>query len=175
METDAAENCYAIRWDGMDGIFLVASESQSHTLRDMGSEITGWRREAARIVEELFGQVGPEDWDLLLDLRAGLLRGDDWGATLGIFMEARERLEEGHYLVLYRLRRMLAGSLRLELGAVPERAAMTWSLAEVLRARHRSFEDLERRMRREWFEHMVGPGADGDVALRVIELGGAGS
>ena len=53
---------------------------------------------------------------MLLDLRAHLLQGDDWEETLDLFLACRERLEAEHYLPFYRLRRLIANSLKLEAG-----------------------------------------------------------
>ncbi|MCX7868500.1 MAG: hypothetical protein N2322_00985 [Terrimicrobiaceae bacterium] len=74
----------------------------------------GWRRDAARIVEDLFASVSREHWDLLLDLRGLLLSGRDWEEAVRLFIECRNRLEDDHYLPLYRLRRLLSASLQLD-------------------------------------------------------------
>ncbi len=75
---------------------------------------SSWRVQAARIVEELFSDVATEQWNLLIDLRQGLLLGDRWEDVLDEFQLCRDALEEDHYLVFYRLRRMLESHLRLE-------------------------------------------------------------
>lgn len=77
------------------------------------SQIPGWRLQAARIVEELFARTPREDWDLLLDLRGLILRGGPWAQAIAMFLECRRRLEDDHYLPLYRLRQLLAASLCL--------------------------------------------------------------
>jgi hypothetical protein len=102
-----------------------------------------WRRDAARIVEELFPVVSPDYWNELLDLRGLLLSGTDWPQALDLFLECRRHLEEDHYLPFYRLRMLLTGSLRLESG----------DLGRLLRRKHRSLESLKRAMNRERFEH----------------------
>jgi len=123
-----------------------------------------WRNDAARIVEELFQGTAPEAWDLLLELRQNLLKGENWTRTLDLFLICREQLEADHYLPFYRLRRLLSASLRLESGHA---TASIESLEALLRSRIRSFSDLKRRVRREWFEHSTEP--DGPIGLRVVE------
>jgi hypothetical protein len=73
-----------------------------------------WRAAAGRIVEELFPVTQADAWDALLDLRGQLLHGSDWSEVLEVFLSCRLDLEEDHYLPFYRLRRLLAGHLRLE-------------------------------------------------------------
>ena len=85
-----------------------------------------WRTDAARIVEELFRCTPTDSWNMLLDLREHLLGGDDWNETLDLFLSCRERLEAEQYLPFYRLRRLLAESLRLEAGAITR----TWLHSE---------------------------------------------
>ncbi|MDX2081595.1 MAG: hypothetical protein SFU53_12505 [Terrimicrobiaceae bacterium] len=126
--------------------------------------VTDWKRDAARIVEELFRVTSPENWDLLLDLRQALLAGEDWARALDLFLHCRVRLESDHYLPFYRLRRLIAASLRLEATSAGLQPS---SLGELLKDRHRSLADLKRRVRREWFEHSEEPG--GHVSLRVVE------
>jgi hypothetical protein len=123
-----------------------------------------WRHDAVRIVEELFPGAPREHWDLLLDLRAGLLRGDDWDSTLDIFLACRERLEEEQYLPFYRLRRLLTESLRLEAGrgnVVP--------LRNILMRKHRSLADIKRAVSREVFEHDLDAPAGLAGELRIVE------
>jgi len=125
-----------------------------------------WRDDAVRIVEELFLGTPPESWDLLLDLRAGLQQGTDWNRVLDVFLSCREALEAAHYLPFYRLRRLLAESLKLEAGVrrgEPEVAPLT----QILRRKHRSLADIRRAVSRELFEH--GADADEPVLLRVVE------
>jgi hypothetical protein len=74
----------------------------------------GWCAQAVEIVEGLFGESDSLHWDQLLDLRGLLIKGNDWGRTLDILLECRERLESDHYLQLYRLRRLVGSSLMLE-------------------------------------------------------------
>lgn len=123
-----------------------------------------WRDDAVRIVEELFPATKPECWDLLIDLRQNLVRGDDWNRTLDIFLACRERIEAEQYLPFYRLRRLLAGSLRLEAGS------RQTSLKQVLLKNHRSLADIRRAVSRELFEHDLTASIDAPVDLRVVEL-----
>jgi hypothetical protein len=125
-----------------------------------------WRHDAVRIVEELFPRAPREEWNLLLDLRAGLLSGEDWDTTLDIFLACRERLEEEQYLPFYRLRRLLTESLRLEAGCGSEHEV---PLRRVLARKHRSLADIKRAVSREVFEHDLNATAGLEVALRVVE------
>lgn len=127
-----------------------------------------WREDAARIVEGLFAGASAEVWDLLLDLREGLLRGHDWNRTLDLFLACRERLEADQYLPFYRLRRLLAGSLRLAVVCGADEAEVA-SLTEVLRRPHRSLAALQRAIRREWFEHALDVSEPEKIGLQVVE------
>lgn len=101
-----------------------------------------------------------------MDLRERLLDGEDWNETLDLFLSCRERLESEQYLPFYRLRRLLAESLRLEAGRNQAHVA---SLREVLRRKHRSLADIKRTVTREIFEHDLGELAADLIQLRVIE------
>jgi hypothetical protein len=131
-----------------------------------------WRTVAARIVEELFPGTDPETWNLLLDLREHLLADDGWAETLDCFLECRRRLEADNYLPFYRLRKLLAGSLRLEIRLEEERPQVhshSHCLATVLRTGHRSLADLQRALGRECYEHCLDlPSPDG-LRLAVLE------
>jgi hypothetical protein len=128
--------------------------------------VNSWRNDAARIVEELFRCTPSETWDMLLDLRQHLLAGNNWDKTLDLFLSCRERLEHEHYLPFYRLRRLMAESLRLEAGSGE---AHVVSLREVLRRKHRSLADIKRTVSREIFEHDLRDIAVGPIELRVVE------
>lgn len=125
-----------------------------------------WRSDAARIVEDLFRCTPTESWNMLLDLRGHLLEGDDWDETLDIFLTCREKLEAEQYLPFYRLRRLLADSLRLEAGRSQAHVA---PLREVLRRKHRSLADMKRTVTREIFEHDLGEAGLDRIQLRVVE------
>jgi hypothetical protein len=128
--------------------------------------MNSWRNDAARIVEDLFRCTPSETWNILLDLRQRLLDGNDWDETLDLFLSCREQLEAEHYLPLYRLRRLMAESLRLEAGSGQPHVV---SLKEVLRRKHRSFADIKRTVSREIFEHDLRDMAIDQLQLRVVE------
>lgn len=123
-----------------------------------------WRKDAARIVEELFPFTPEDTWDLLLDLRGGLREGEDWNRTLDLFLASRERLEAEHYLPFYRLRRLLSESLRLEAGACRKACC----LKQALLRGHRSLAAIHRAYSRELFEHDLA--ATECPPLRVVEV-----
>ena len=125
-----------------------------------------WRNDAARIVEELFRSTPTDAWDMLLDLRRHLLEGDDWDEALDFILCCRERLEAEHYLPFYRLRRLLAESLRLEAGRSQAHVA---PLREVLRRKHRSLADMKRTVTREIFEHDLREAGIDRIQVRVVE------
>jgi hypothetical protein len=103
---------------------------------------------------------------MLLDLRRHLLEGDDWDEALDLFLCCRERLEAEHYLPFYRLRRLLAESLRLEAGRNQAHVA---PLREVLRRKHRSLADMKRTVTREIFEHDLREAGFDRIEVRVVE------
>ena len=103
---------------------------------------------------------------MLLDLREHLMRGDNWEETLDLFLACRERLEAEHYLPFYRLRRLIANSLKLEAGTSQAQVA---PLREILRRKHRSLADIKRTLRREIFEHDLRQGGVDRIPLRVVE------
>lgn len=133
---------------------------------ECASVAKSWRHDAMRIVEELFPVTPPASWDALLDLRGGLLAGNDWNRVLDGFLACREALEAEHYLPFYRLRRLLTESLRFEAGAAAEHVA---PLQRILAGRHRSLEEVRRAVSREWFEHDLSASAALPVQLRVVE------
>jgi hypothetical protein len=130
------------------------------------NHVSSWRNDAARIVEDLFRCTPTETWNMLLDLRRRLLDGDNWDETLDLFLCCRERLEAENYLPFYRLRRLIAESLRLEAGSGE---AHVVSLREVLRRKHRSLADIKRTVSREIFEHDLRDVAVHPIELRVVE------
>ena len=125
-----------------------------------------WRTDAARIVEDLFRCTRPDAWDMLLDLREHLLQGDNWEETLDLFLACRQRLEAEHYLPIYRLRRLIANSLRLEAGTSQTHVV---PLREILRRKHRSLDDVKRTLRREIFEHDLRHAGLDRIPVRVVE------
>ncbi len=108
-----------------------------------------WRTDALSIIERLFVTTTSEHWNDLLDLRAAIQRGTDWNHTLDLFLACRERLETNNYLPFYRLRRLLATSLHLEV----ESASGARHPLSAHHLRHRSLRHLEAALRRESFEH----------------------
>ena len=130
-----------------------------------------WRRDAARIVEELFPCTSPESWDLLLDLRSHLLEGTNWNVTLDLFLECRRLLEADNYLPFYRLRRLLTGSLRLEACTTqtPNKASrVLCPLADLWR--HCSLAEIHKAARREWFEHDIDLDAEERLSFNVVAV-----
>lgn len=97
-----------------------------------------WRVQAAAVIEELFANTPPANWDILLDLRSSILRGEDWEFALDLFLCCKARIEADNYLPFYRLRRLLAASLRFESTGLAGVGEDTLSLAKVLRQPHRS-------------------------------------
>lgn len=69
--------------------------------------VTDGHLKAARIVESLFRVTPTTCWDLLLDLRQALLEGWDSSRMHAVFQRCRSELEMDHYLLFYRLRRLL--------------------------------------------------------------------
>ncbi len=130
----------------------------------MAKEITqtprGWRTEAARIVEELFSQTPSSQWDLLLELRSGLLTGQNWEKVLECFLHCRLLMEMDHYLPFYRLRKLLTNGLKLEAG----RLNRPNLLDQLLRRKHRSLDTIRRALHREHFEHFT------DIPLPEVRL-----
>ncbi len=124
----------------------------------------GWRVDAVELVEGLFGQARKEHWDILLDLRQELIAGKDWAKVLEVFFTCRQRIEVDCYLPMYRLRRLLAVSLRLE---VEDSGVAIAPMERLLLEKHRSLRALQRRLQREWFEH--GAGDSEPLSLRVVE------
>jgi len=129
----------------------------------------GWRNDAARIVEELFPVTSPSEWDALIDLRRELLLGRDWPKVLDLFLTIRCRLESEHYLPFYRLRRLLATGLRLEIVSDATCPEDRQQLATLLRRKHRSLEHLQRSVRRELFEAGMDLADRPLFQLRLIE------
>lgn len=74
------------------------------------------------------GDITGDDADHLLDLRSLIRGANDAEAALREFCEVRRRLENGHYLALYRIRRWmenhLVGAVRLCPEAEPKQVAV---------------------------------------------------
>ncbi len=124
-----------------------------------------WRHDALAIIERLFATTDPRHWNDLLDLRSAIIQGTNWNRTLDLFLACRERLEADNYLPFYRLRRLLATSLHLEVTA--KRDQRHPLAAHHLR--HRSLEQIEQSIRRETFEHDLTSTDDAPLSLQVVE------
>lgn len=112
--------------------------------------LAGWRRDAARLAAELLCQVSPGVADEVLDLRSALLdSGVGAEGVLKAFFSAKSRLESEHYLLFYRLRRVLEPALALNVllpGEVhPYRQSLDF--------RCRDLAQLRRAVQQECFEH----------------------
>jgi hypothetical protein len=103
--------------------------------------------------------------DLLLDLRQGLLHGQDWEATLDLFLECRHRLELAHYLPFYRLRQLMTHRLALEIQTGSD-VAVRADLRRLLRLKFASLAHIRQMMERESFEAGHGMAA----GVRVVEV-----
>lgn len=130
-----------------------------------------WRLSAARIVEELFEQLPARSFDLLLDLRKSLLEEADLSHVIDLFLACRREFESDAYLPFYRLRVLLAASLRLQGSGLFGELPLP-PIEALLRKRHGSFAEWRRQLEREWFEQ----GLDGwDLQaspLSLVEVGG---
>lgn len=127
-----------------------------------------WKSDALRIVDALFPVTPRDAWNDLLDLRVALLDGKHWDQVLDLFLVCRERLELDHYLPFFRLRRLLANSLRLEAGRLSE-PPLNPDLALLLARQPRSLADIKRSIRRDWFEHDLDLGDPKAVKVHVVE------
>ena len=111
--------------------------------------LCGWRRDAARLAAELLCLVSPAAADEVLDLRSALLHGGvSAQEVLMTFFAARNRLETEHYLLFYRLRRVLEPALAIEVtrkNVPPVRQSVDFSWHDV--------RQVLRSARRECFEH----------------------
>lgn len=125
--------------------------------------MSGWRRDAARLAAELLCQVSPAVADEVLDLRSALLDSRITpGGLLRAFFAARNRLESEHYLVFFRLRRVLEPALGVEIstpGSGPVREAVDF--------RYRDASQMIRGLRRERFEHDLRVQSLEQVRVRV--------
>lgn len=126
--------------------------------------LAGWRRDAARLAAELLREVSPAAADEVLDLRMALLDGTvSPGGVLRAFFAARNRLESEHYLLFFRLRRVLEPALGVE-----TTVAGGESRREAVDFRHRDVRQLIRSLRRERFEHDLSVFSPEAVAVRVV-------
>jgi hypothetical protein len=114
-------------------------------------EAKSWRHQAARIVEELFPALPPESYDMLIDLRQSLLGNADLRRVIDLFLACRMGYEAEAYLPFYRLRVLLAASLRLQGRGLFEGLPLP-PVEALLRKRHASFAEWKKQLEREWFE-----------------------
>lgn len=128
------------------------------------SALAGWRRDAARLAAELLREVSPAAADEVLDLRMALLDGKATpGVVLRAFFAARNRLESEHYLLFFRLRRVLEPALGVEV-AIPGGE----SSREAVDFRHRDVGQMIRSLRRDRFEHDLSVSSPEAVSVRVV-------
>jgi hypothetical protein len=131
-----------------------------------------WRIQAAAVIEELFARTAPAHWDMLLDLRGAILRGEDWESALDLFLRCKARMENDNYLPFYRLRRLLAASLRFESSGLNGVGEDAISLAKVLRQPYRSLAEARAALVRS-SDVPDGPGAfrrSSPLSLQLREL-----
>ena len=126
--------------------------------------LSGWRRDAARLAAELLCVVSPAAADEVLDLRSALLDGRvTAGVVLSAFLTARNRLEQEHYLLFYRLRRVLEPALGVEVSVGQEPGER-----EAVDFRWRSSGQLTRALQRERFEQDLSVFALEEVNVRIV-------
>lgn len=108
--------------------------------------LPGWRKSAAKLAAELLCSVRPEAADEMLDLRSALM---DFNVSaeslLQTFLTAKNRLEQDHYLLFFRLRRVLEPSLGIKCSGS--------EMVEPIDFRTRCVTQLKRRAQQSAFEH----------------------
>jgi hypothetical protein len=120
-----------------ESVFAVTTDIPSSSLisiqqqRAWSNPVAPRQKTAVAVVDELLstpGAVSGEEVDLLLDFRFQLRDRADADATLRLFCDLRRRLEQRHYLALYRIRRWLetnlVASVRSCQAAVPHTVAV---------------------------------------------------
>ncbi len=172
-------------WEPQSRLNRKSNETQSHkipcaapklrnTLRvnlplasppALDRRLAGWRRDAARLAAELLCEVSPAAADEVLDLRSALLDGTVGAeGVLKVFFLAKNRLETEHYLLFYRLRRVLEPALALSVQlpgeAVPFRHPLDF--------RCRDLAHLRRSVQRECFEHHLTVGEPEAVKVEAV-------
>lgn len=126
--------------------------------------LAGWRRDAARLAGQLLCEVSPSAADEVLDLRSALLnQAVTPGGLLRAFFAARNRLESEHYLLFFRLRRVLEPALGVEVCSDGGGAARM-----PVNFRYREVPQLVRGFRRERFEHDLSVDRPEDVEVRIL-------
>lgn len=134
-------------------------------LPHLDRRLAGWRRDAARLAAELLCEVSPVAADEVLDLRSALLDGGvDAEGVLKAFFQARNRLESEHYLVFYRLRRVLEPAVALNVQLPGSPSPSRWPLD----FRYRDLGQLRRRVQHECFEHELEVSAPEAVRVEPV-------
>lgn len=130
---------------------------------------TAWAGAGVALVEQILRAARPEQVDRLLDLRAALKSGVDWGRVVDLFLACRREMELEQYLLFYRLRRLLGHWLELEFRGErdPEVRA---DLGRLLRWKFGSLDRLTARLERERFEWQLEP-EDGEGCWVVAARG----
>lgn len=126
--------------------------------------MAGWRRDAARLAGLLLFEVSPTAADEVLDLRSALLnQAVTPGGLLRAFFAARNRLESEHYLLFFRLRRVLEPALGVEVSS-----AGSGLVRLPVNFRYREVGQMVRGLRRERFEHDLTVERPEDVEVRIL-------
>jgi hypothetical protein len=123
-----------------------------------------WAEDAVTVVEQVLMRARPGQIDGLLDLRAALKEGADWTRVMDLFLVCRRVMEHDHYLPFYRLRRLLAHWLALELRSERDPKVRA-DLRRLLRWKFRSLADLTAALERERFEGHQGKADAGQWVL----------
>lgn len=123
-----------------------------------------WRMDAARLAAQLLCEVSPAAADEVLDLRMMLLDSNASAqAVLSAFFAARNRLESEHYLLFFRLRRVLEPTFGLETTALDFPARQ-----ENVNFHCRDLRFLKRRAQQEAFEADLRLNSPQDVKVRIV-------
>ncbi|MDB6136242.1 MAG: hypothetical protein JWM59_4485 [Verrucomicrobiales bacterium] len=126
--------------------------------------LSGWRRDAARLAAELLCRVSPAAADEVLDLRSSLLNtGMTPGGLLRAFFAARNRLESEHYLLFFRLRRVMEPALGVEVST-----AAGHHVRSAVDFRYCDPRQLVHALRRERFEHDLTVDRPEEVTVRFV-------
>lgn len=149
---------------GVNESAAPASISRAFCAPTASRALSGWRQDAARLAAELLREVSPHAADEVLDLRAALLDFRTGAKTmLEVFFAARARLESEHYLLFFRLRRVLEPALGLRVsvpGREPEQRAVDF--------RFRDLNRLTNRVRQEVFEMDLNVKSPADVLVEPV-------
>ncbi|WP_050029376.1 hypothetical protein [Verrucomicrobium sp. BvORR034] len=138
------------------GVSSPATDSRRHLAR--------WRADAARLAAQLLCEVSPSAADEVLDLRMMLLDSQASAqSVLSVFFAARNRLESEHYLLFFRLRRVLEPSFGLETTAQDFPARQ-----ESVNFHCRDLRHLTRRAQQEAFESDLRLNSPEEVSVRIV-------